>query len=636
MRLGWNSIPRGGFTPGHNGGNTRGFHYVQGGYFQKGFSKHGPLSNPYSFGYFQPMQHPSVPRFTHNFIIYEGNSLPEKYQGRLFGVEPLQGRVVMSEITADGSTYKTQDLGHPVTTTDRQFRPVDIKLGPDGAIYVADMYEPQISHRQHFSGQIDKTNGRIYRLQNKNVPKPVKFDFSKLSSKELVGLLDHPNKWQRQTALRLLGDRKDASVIPLLKKNIAEQTGQLALESLWALHLSGGFDEEIALKTLHHENPSVRIWTVRLLCDDYEVSDGIAQALADRAREESYVQVRSQLASSAKRLPAKQALPIVVGLIAHDEDAGDVHLPLLLWWAIESKAGSDPQAILHILEDKSLWQRPIMQQTLLSRLMRRYAQAGTRSDLLTCAKLFELSPDKASTGELMKGFEEAFKGRTLTGLPAELASALAKAGGGSISLGIRRGDADAIRKALQTIADDKAGAKQRAELIQVFGEVNLPQSVPALLKVLQSTKDAALQKATLTALQRYSAENIAAAVLKVYPQCSEEVQTVAQTLLASRKAWARQFLEAIDQGRNRRGFHLLGSRQAAHLPPRRPDCGTHRKALEGLERGFHGRDATADRTFTRPLFPRAKAIPTKARRFTPRLARSAISSLTKAAGSVRT
>ena len=206
-------------------------------------------------------------------------------------------------------------------------------------------------------------------------------------------------------------------------------------------------------------------------------------------------------------------------------------------------------AILEVLEDKSLWQRPIVQQALLSRLMRRYAQSGTRNDLLVCAKLLELSPDKAGTGELMKGFEEAFKGRTLTGLPAELAAALAKAGGGSITLGIRRGDADAIAKALNIISDDKADAKKRAELIQVFGEVNQPQAVPALLKVLESTKAAALQKAVLTALQRYSADNIGRAVLKVYPQFTEEVQSVAQTLLASRKAWARQFLEEIDSGR---------------------------------------------------------------------------------------
>ncbi len=533
---------------GHNGGNTRGFHYVQGGYFQKGFSKHGPLSNPYSFGYFPAMKHPPVPRFTHNFILYEGGSLPDQYNGRLFGVEPLQGRVVMSEVSANGSTYQTQDLGHPVTTSDRQFRPVDIKLGPDGAIYVADFYEPQISHRQHFSGQIDKTNGRIYRLQNKHAPEPKKIDLSSMSSKQLVGLLDHPNRWYRQTALRLLGDRKDTAIIPLLKTNIQQLTGQLALESLWALHLSGGFNEEVALKTLNHENPSVRIWAVRLLCDDFAVSSKIAKALAERASEESYVQVRSQLASSAKRLPAQQSLPIVVNLFKHDEDANDPHLPLLLWWAIESKVHTDGEAILAMMADKSLWQRPLVHNYLLSRLMRRYAQAGTRSDLLMAAKLFALSPDKASTAQLMKGFEEAYKGRALTGLPAELAAALSKAGGGSLSLGIRRGDSQAIQKALTTITDDKIPAANRAELIQVFGEVSEPKSVPKLLEVIQTTKEATLQKAALTALGRYSAENIGQAVLKVYPRFSAEVQAVAQTLLASRKLWARDLLEAVDNG----------------------------------------------------------------------------------------
>ena len=79
---------------GHNGGNTRGFHYTQGSYYQKGFGKHGPLSNPYAFGYFQAMKHAKVPRFTHNFIIYEAETLPKKYWGHLFGIEPLQGRVV--------------------------------------------------------------------------------------------------------------------------------------------------------------------------------------------------------------------------------------------------------------------------------------------------------------------------------------------------------------------------------------------------------------------------------------------------------------------------------------------------------------------------------------------------------------
>ena len=85
---------------GHNGGDTRGFHYVQGGYYQKGFNKHGPLSNPYAFGYFPAMKHNRVPRFTHTFVIYEADALPERYRGLLFGVAPLLNHVVMSRSAA--------------------------------------------------------------------------------------------------------------------------------------------------------------------------------------------------------------------------------------------------------------------------------------------------------------------------------------------------------------------------------------------------------------------------------------------------------------------------------------------------------------------------------------------------------
>ena len=134
---------------GYNGGNTRGFHYVQGGYYLKGFSKHGQLSNPYTFGYFPAMAHNQVPRFTHTFVIYEDPILPEYYRNRLFGVEPLQGRVVYSSFEPDTSTFKTTDLGHPLKTTDTWFRPVDIQVGPDGALYVADLYEQRIDHAAH-------------------------------------------------------------------------------------------------------------------------------------------------------------------------------------------------------------------------------------------------------------------------------------------------------------------------------------------------------------------------------------------------------------------------------------------------------------------------------------------------------
>ena len=117
------------------------------------------------------------------------------------------------------------------------------------------------------------------------------------------------------------------------------------------------------MKTLDHADPYVRLWTARLLCDRSQVSSAVAAALAGRAAIEPDVEVRSQLACSARRLPARDALPIVRALLARSEDAGDIHVPLLLWWAIEAKVATDPEAVLALFRDRAIWDLPIVRTT---------------------------------------------------------------------------------------------------------------------------------------------------------------------------------------------------------------------------------------------------------------------------------
>lgn len=536
---------------GHNGGDTRGFHFVQGGYYQKGFSKHGPLSNPYSFGYFPAMKHAPAPRFTHNFVIYEGvgaaASLPAAYQGKLFGVEPLQGQVVQSEVMADTSTFQTEDINRVIRTSDKWFRPVEIKAGPDGGIYVADMYEPQISHREHFSGQIDKSTGRIWKLAGKGAKPQPAFDFGKLATGELIDVLRSPNKWMRQQALVEFGDRRDGSVVPELRTLIQENSEQFALECLWALNLCGGLDEAFAAETLDHADPFVRLWTVRLLCDDFTVSPAIATQLARLAAAEPYVQVRSQLASSAKRLPAEQSLPIVRSLIARSEDVDDVQLPLLLWWAIESQCEKNPDAVVALLEDDAVWKLPIVRTHLLSRLMQRFAADGSRNDLVTCARLLQLAPNKEASSLLMQGFEAAFQGRSLAALPRELVTAIDQTGSASLVLQVRQGKPEAVAQALQAVGDPAADAKQRLGYVQIFGEVDLPQTIDPLLAIVAKEQDHPdLQMAAVTALQRYTDPRIGREIVKSYPALNNDVKTAAQLLLVSRKEWLAAALPAIE------------------------------------------------------------------------------------------
>ncbi len=531
---------------GHNGGDTRGFHYVQGGYYQKGFNKHGPLSNPYSFGYFPAMKHNQVPRFTHTFVIYDGDALPAHYRGLLFGVAPLLNHVVMSRIRPDGSSWQTNDIGLAVASNDTRFRPVDIKLGPDGALYIADWYDRQINHYRNHEGRIDPSDGRIYRLTARHA-RPIKpASLAGLGSSDLVRRLSDSNKWTRQTALRLLADGKDASVGPELKRMVDRETGPLALEAFWALNLVGGLDEATGLKTLDHVNPFVRLWTVRLVCDQPAVSSTLAAALARRAADEPDIEVRSQLACSAKRLPAPDALPIIKALLTRDTDVRDIHLPLLIWWALEAKVATDPERVLALFQDRTIWNLPVVKSTIAERLMRRFAAAGGRQDLVRCARLLAMAPGPDAVKRLMAGFEAAAAGRSLVGLPPELVLALATYSGQSVTLGLRQGKTEAISEVIHTLGDDRADRAKQLQFLQILGETRRPACLPAVLHLACHSPDNALRAAALSTLSAYNDPRIPDEVLKAYANMSDDVAAAAQNLLVSRRAWAAQFLHSIE------------------------------------------------------------------------------------------
>src|SRR5262249_45424760 len=147
----------------------------------------------------------------------------------------------------------------------------------------------------------------------------------------------------------------------------------------------------------------VRRWAVRLLGDRNRVSSKLEAPLAKLAAGEKDPEVRSQLASSAKRLPGKSALPIIAALWKHDEDVKDVHVPLLTWWALESKAESDRDAILKLFDDKQTWKRPLVEQFILERLMQRWAMGGGDKNLLACAALLAKAPDAKQRALLLTG-----------------------------------------------------------------------------------------------------------------------------------------------------------------------------------------------------------------------------------------
>ena len=462
-------------------------------------------------------------RFTHAFIKYEGGNLPARYQGHMISVNPLQGFVQLSRFEPNGSTFFTDDEERIMQTDDRWFRPVDITSGPDGGVYIADWYDSRLSHvdpRDTWS----KNTGRIYRLRGKDAKEIFpKFDLSKYSNDQLTELLSNKNIWFRQTTLRLFGDRKDASVLPKLMKLFEGQNGQTALEALWAINLSGGFDDNVAETGLHHSDPFVRMWAVKLLGDANKVSPKIAGQLELLASSEPNPEVRSQLAATAKRLSVSQALPIIKSLLKNQIDSTDPDIPLQLWWALESKAESDRKEVLAMFEDKAIWAWPIVSKSILSRLMQRYIIAGGQENFAACAHLLNLAPSDAQAGPLINGLQEGLRGRELIQLSPDLVNALKPYQRlfreESLALALRQGQKQALDKALVIIANKDSKLGERLSYIRILGEVNQPKAVPVLLEIMrdQISNSPAIQQAALLALQRYDQDDIGAIVVKAYP-----------------------------------------------------------------------------------------------------------------------
>ena len=169
--------------------------------------------------------------------------------------------------------------------------------------------------------------------------------------------------------------------------------------------------------------------------------------------------------------------------------------------------------------------------------MRRFAAAGTRADYLRCARLLELAPDDASRERLLTGFEEAFKGRPLAGVPDELLSQLSKAGGPlALILKLKEGDPGAVAEALKIVADRNAPASARREsLITTLGELGTPEALPAFCGLLD---DASVRPVVLAALAGFSDADIPGKVLGAMGGWPASDRDAAFELLSSRESWA--------------------------------------------------------------------------------------------------
>jgi len=217
------------------------------------------------------------PTATCGALIYRGDAFPSAYRGNAFVPEPganLVKRFTMSETDGLVKATNTAKGSEFLTSTDERFRPVNACNGPDGALYLVDMYRGIIQHQSFLTHylianiQARKLEqpfnmGRIWRIVPEgSSAKPVKV------SKD-AKLLTHANGWVRDTAQRLIVESADASAVPALKELLQNESPIAREHALWTLDGLAAITPDLVKTALADPSEHVRAAAARVAPRDY-------------------------------------------------------------------------------------------------------------------------------------------------------------------------------------------------------------------------------------------------------------------------------------------------------------------------------------------------------------------------------
>ncbi len=547
-------------------------HGLQGGYYVKSFAKHGELHNPYAFGFFDHAPHTDFRggHVTVGGIIYQGDNWPARFKDKYIAGDLLGHAVQWHAVEPFGSTVRTIHGGEVLKSNDTWFAPTDLTLGPDGAVYVSDWHDRRTAHPDP-DADWDRTNGRIYRIVSKRPPSlPVApIDFSQKSTEQLLQLHRHPSQWHvrhaRQELVRRATNRTlgDESAIRAeffsVAKNSQEQNA--ALEGLWSLNALDGISESRAILLLDSIHPIVRAWTVRLIGDHGPISADFAQQLDQLAERETVDEVRQQLACTAALLPANQAMPIINANIHRDIDNDDPRIPLLWWWAVERHSLTGRDEVLSRFLRPSFWNSRLGTETLLPRLIRRYAAENTTDGFDSVMKLVQQAPNDQAREALWQPILQGLQQHqvhietepigNLQSLSQFVLLSWRKTPEyiSLLRLAIFLRLQEPLQVAMAKAFDSKAATADRAEMLNLLASCGEPSLMEKALPLLERDEPEVILIAAIRVLAHFDSPTVSAALIaKLRSSSSSILRTQLMDRIVGRKSYVRDWLSAVERG----------------------------------------------------------------------------------------
>jgi putative heme-binding domain-containing protein len=233
-------------------------------------------------------------------VLYDADHYPDAYRNNFFGGNVVTSRINRNTLRWHGSSPEAVEQPDFLVSDDPNFRPVDVELGPDGALYVADFYNPIIGHYEFplDDPRRDRRSGRIWRIvytgnERGSPPRMPSRDWTGASIPQLVEGLAHPNVNVRLLVTNELADRGGTDVVRAVGRLADRRTASPEQRSLalWILRRLDALPADRLRAAVRDREELVRVHALRILADERALAD-TERALAQSALRDPSPHVR--------------------------------------------------------------------------------------------------------------------------------------------------------------------------------------------------------------------------------------------------------------------------------------------------------------------------------------------------------
>jgi putative heme-binding domain-containing protein len=298
--------------------------------------------------------------------IIRSTQFPPEWQGNAITCDFRAHRVVRFGIEEQGAGYAARELSDLVRSTNVTFRPIDVKLGPDGALYVADWSNPIIQHGEvdFRDPRRDHEHGRIWRITAKDRPLVKRHNFVKESNKELLEHLVSPNVYDEEQAKRVLVERAGVKLMtgadkgveprsqrdrgyhsmekrggPDVQHDLADWTKRQSsekalLEALWMYQGLDVVEPKLLERLLNAQDAHIRAAATRAVSYWHSRLKDPLNLLAQRI-EDTHPRVRLEAIRALAEIPTARSAELVLGALDKPIDS---FLDYGIWLSINDLA----------------------------------------------------------------------------------------------------------------------------------------------------------------------------------------------------------------------------------------------------------------------------------------------------------